>query len=46
MPHDLEIAYQLTSNEILDIIKRSPRCEQMVKGFVAEYHLERKLKVL
>lgn len=46
MPHDLEIAYQLTSNEILDIIKRSPRCEQMVKGFVAEYHLERKLKAL
>jgi hypothetical protein len=46
MPHALENAYQLTSNEILDIIKRSPRCEQMVKGFVAEYHLERKLKAL
>lgn len=46
MSHYLEDAYQLTANEILDVIRRSPRCEQMVKGFVAEYHLERKLKVL
>lgn len=46
MPHDLESAYQLTANDILDVISRSPRCEQMVKGFVAEYHLELRLKAL
>jgi len=44
MPHPLEVKYALPSKDILDIIARSPRCEQMVKGFVAECHLERMLK--
>lgn len=44
MPHPLEIKYGLGSGEILDVIGRSPRCEQMVKGFVAEFHLEKMLE--
>lgn len=43
MPRDLAADYQLTPEQILQVIARSPRCEQMVKGFVAEYHFELKL---
>jgi len=41
MANRLENEFQLSSDEILSIIHRSPRCKQMVKGFVAEYHLEK-----
>lgn len=40
MSHPLEEKYQLIADQILEVIARSPRCEQMVKGFVAEYHFE------
>ena len=40
MPHLLETEFELSGEEILNVIARSPRCKQMVKGFVAEYHLE------
>lgn len=46
MPHLLENEFELAGDEILEVIARSPRCKQMVKGFVAEYHLERVLKKL
>lgn len=42
----LEKECNLSAREILDIIDRSPRCRQMVIGFVAEYHLEKVLKEL
>jgi len=41
MTNKLEDEFQLSADEILHVIDRSPRCKQMVKGFVAEYHLER-----
>jgi len=43
MEKSLAEKYMLSPEDILKVIARSPRCEQMVKGFVAEYHLERKL---
>lgn len=46
MSHRLETRYGLPAKDILNVIERSPRCEQMVKGFVAEYHLENLLKTL
>ncbi|WP_019178251.1 hypothetical protein [Methanomassiliicoccus luminyensis] len=46
MPSSLADKYNLTPEEVLKIIEDNPRCEQMVKGFVAEYHLEKILKVL
>lgn len=46
MPHPLESEFELSGSEVLDVIARSPRCKQMVKGFVAEYHLERILRAL
>lgn len=46
MPHLLESEFELAADEILEVIARSPRCKQMVKGFVAEYHLERILREL
>lgn len=46
MPHPLETEFELSSEEILNVIARSPRCKQMVKGFVGEYHLEKVLNKL
>lgn len=46
MPHPLETEFELSSDEILNVIDRSPRCKQMVKGFVGEYHLEKVLNKL
>lgn len=46
MPHLLETEFELDAADILNIIARSPRCKQMVKGFVAEYHLEEILNAL
>lgn len=46
MTHILADNYQLPADDILEIIRRSPRCEQMVKEFVAEFHLERIFKTL
>lgn len=40
MPYPLETEFELSADEILAVIARSPRCKQMVKGFVAERHLE------
>lgn len=36
----------LAANEILDVIKRSDRCYQTVRGFVAEYQLEKRIQRL
>jgi hypothetical protein len=39
-PHPVEIEMGLTAREILDVIRRSDRCYQAVRGYVAERHLE------
>ncbi len=36
----------LSASEILDVIGRSDRCYQMIRGYVAERHLEKYLKNL
>lgn len=46
MPPSLAEKYKLSPEEILGIIARNPRCEQRVKGFVAEYHLKKILEEL
>jgi len=46
MAHVLENEFLAKAEEILDVIARSPRCKQMVKGFMAEYHLEKILNDL
>ncbi|QOJ11097.1 MAG: hypothetical protein HRU74_03190 [Chthonomonadaceae bacterium] len=45
VPHDLEIKYGLTAQELLDAINRSFRLKVALEGAVAEVHFERKLKV-
>lgn len=46
MTRNLAVEYQLAPEEILEVIAESSRCEQMVKGFVAERHFENLLKAL
>jgi hypothetical protein len=45
LPHDLEIKYGLTAQELLDAIDRRFRLKVALEGAVAEVHFERKLKV-
>jgi len=45
VPHDLEIKYGLTAQELLDAIDRRFRLKVALEGAVAEVHFERKLKV-
>ncbi len=40
-PHPVEIEMGLPASEILDVIRRSDRCYQTVRGYVAERHLEK-----
>jgi hypothetical protein len=44
--HPVELEMGLIASEILDVIYRSDRCYQAVRGFVAEYHLEKILTAL
>ena len=37
---ELEQEFELTPQKILEIIQRSPRAKQLVKGFIAEFKLE------
>ncbi len=45
-PHPVEVEMGLSASEILDVIKRSDRCYQTVRGYVAEKHLEKLLEQL
>lgn len=45
MPHQLEIKYGLTSQELLDAINRRFRLKVALEGAVAEVHFERKLRI-
>jgi hypothetical protein len=45
-PHPVEIEMGLPASEILDVIRRSDRCYQTVRGYVAERHLEKLLEQL
>ncbi len=45
-PHPVEIEMGLPASEILDVIRRSDRCYQTVRGYVAERHLEKLLDKL
>jgi hypothetical protein len=45
MPHDLEVKYGLTAQELLDAIDRRFRLKVALEGAVAEVHFERKLRV-
>ncbi len=45
-PHPVEVEMGLPAWEILDVIKRSDRCYQTVRGYVAERHLEKLLEKL
>jgi hypothetical protein len=45
-PHPVEVEMGLSASEILDVIKRSDRCYQAVRGYVAERHLEKRLEQL
>ena len=38
-PHPVEVEMGLSAFEILDVIKRSDRCYQAVRGYIAERHL-------
>jgi hypothetical protein len=44
--HPVEVEMGLSAAEILDVIKRSDRCYQAVRGYVAERHLEKHLEQL
>lgn len=43
-PHSLEANFDLSAHQILDIIHNRMRLEVAVKGGVAEYHLEQRLR--
>lgn len=45
MPHDLELKFGLTAQELLDAIDKRFRLKVALEGAVAEVHFERKLKV-
>jgi hypothetical protein len=45
-PHPVEVEMGLPASEILDVIKRSDRCYQTVRGYIAERHLEKLLENL
>ena len=45
MPHELEIKYGLTAQELLDAIDRRFRLKVALEGAVAEVHFERKLRI-
>ena len=44
--HQLATEFQLTENEILDLIESAPRLKMAVRGWVAEAHLVRQLAEL
>ena len=46
MPHELEIRYDLTAEELLDALNRRFRARVTLEGAVAEVHLEKRLKDL
>jgi hypothetical protein len=45
MPHQLEIKYGLTAQELLDAIDKRFRLKVALEGAVAEVHFERKLRI-
>ena len=45
MPHQLELKYGLTAQELLDAIDKRFRLKVALEGAVAEVHFERKLRV-
>jgi len=45
MPHNLEIKYGLTAQELLDAIDKRFRLKVALEGAVAEVHFERKLRI-
>lgn len=46
MPHELEIRYGLSAEELLDALNKRFRARVALEGAVAEVHLEKKLKSL
>lgn len=44
--HDLAQEFQLSEQEVMDLIERAPRLKMAVRGWVAEEHLYRKLKTV
>ena len=45
MPHNLELKYGLTAQELLDAIDKRFRLKVALEGAVAEVHFERKLRI-
>jgi hypothetical protein len=45
MPHELELKYGLTAQELLDAIDKRFRLKVALEGAVAEVHFERKLRI-